>query len=82
MAQPTAKNQLKFDKILNDCCSAGPDAVKYIVNHAVLEAIFCVPQTLNSVSSVYLFMDVFQLWEKHIQLRIIIHVIKNLSFYS
>ena len=29
----------------------GPDAVKYIVNHAVLQAIFCVPQTLNSLLS-------------------------------
>ncbi|MBA0606140.1 hypothetical protein Godav_018651 [Gossypium davidsonii] len=28
----------------------GPDAVKYIVNHADVKAIFCVPQTLNSVS--------------------------------
>ncbi|PPS06355.1 hypothetical protein GOBAR_AA14298 [Gossypium barbadense] len=27
----------------------GPDAVKYIVNHADVKAIFCVPQTLNSV---------------------------------
>ncbi|XP_047310054.1 long chain acyl-CoA synthetase 6, peroxisomal-like isoform X2 [Impatiens glandulifera] len=27
----------------------GPDAVKYIVNHAVVEAIFCVPQTLNTL---------------------------------
>ncbi|KAI4342756.1 hypothetical protein MLD38_027341 [Melastoma candidum] len=25
----------------------GPDAVKYIVNHAAVQAIFCVPQTLN-----------------------------------
>ncbi|CAH2056726.1 unnamed protein product, partial [Thlaspi arvense] len=29
----------------------GPDAVKYIVNHAVVEAIFCVPQTLNILLS-------------------------------
>ncbi|CAN1280311.1 Long chain acyl-CoA synthetase 7, peroxisomal [Linum perenne] len=29
----------------------GPDAVKYIVNHAVVQAIFCVPQTLNSLLS-------------------------------
>ncbi|KAF9673918.1 hypothetical protein SADUNF_Sadunf10G0073800 [Salix dunnii] len=29
----------------------GPDAVKYIVNHAVVHAIFCVPQTLNSLLS-------------------------------
>ncbi|CAN0856680.1 Long chain acyl-CoA synthetase 7, peroxisomal [Linum grandiflorum] len=29
----------------------GPDAVKYIVNHAVVQAIFCVPQTLNSILS-------------------------------
>ncbi|KAK6265851.1 hypothetical protein QUC31_016688 [Theobroma cacao] len=28
----------------------GPDAVKYIVNHADVKAIFCVPQTLSSVS--------------------------------
>ncbi|KAJ8766303.1 hypothetical protein K2173_022362 [Erythroxylum novogranatense] len=27
----------------------GPDAVKYIVNHAEIQAIFCVPQTLNSL---------------------------------
>lgn len=30
--------------------SAGPDAVKYIVNHADIKAIFCVPSTLNIVS--------------------------------
>ncbi|XP_015888035.3 long chain acyl-CoA synthetase 6, peroxisomal [Ziziphus jujuba] len=29
----------------------GPDAVKYIVNHAVVQAIFCVPQTLNTLLS-------------------------------
>eukprot|EP00258_Populus_trichocarpa_P009355 XP_002315784.3 long chain acyl-CoA synthetase 6, peroxisomal isoform X1 [Populus trichocarpa] len=29
----------------------GPDAVKYIVNHAVVHAIFCVPQTLNMLLS-------------------------------
>ncbi|TQD97581.1 hypothetical protein C1H46_016841 [Malus baccata] len=29
----------------------GPDAVKYIVNHAVVQVIFCVPQTLNSLLS-------------------------------
>ncbi|CAK9142527.1 unnamed protein product [Ilex paraguariensis] len=29
----------------------GPDAVKYIVNHAVVEAIFCMPQTLNVLLS-------------------------------
>ncbi|KAJ7980067.1 Long-Chain Acyl-CoA Synthetase [Quillaja saponaria] len=29
----------------------GPDAVRYIVNHAVVEVIFCVPQTLNSLLS-------------------------------
>ncbi|KAF5952228.1 hypothetical protein HYC85_010172 [Camellia sinensis] len=27
----------------------GPDAVKYIVNHADIQAIFCVPETLTSV---------------------------------
>ncbi|XP_024038768.1 long chain acyl-CoA synthetase 7, peroxisomal isoform X2 [Citrus clementina] len=27
----------------------GPDAVKYVVNHAEIEAIFCIPQTLNTV---------------------------------
>ncbi|KAH9755060.1 Long chain acyl-CoA synthetase 7 (peroxisomal) [Citrus sinensis] len=26
----------------------GPDAVKYVVNHAEIEAIFCIPQTLNT----------------------------------
>ncbi|XP_026449977.1 long chain acyl-CoA synthetase 6, peroxisomal-like [Papaver somniferum] len=29
----------------------GPDAVKYIVNHAVVQAIFCVPETLHSMLS-------------------------------
>ncbi|PON76407.1 2,3-dihydroxybenzoate-AMP ligase [Parasponia andersonii] len=29
----------------------GPDAVKYVVNHADIQAIFCVPQTLNSLLS-------------------------------
>ncbi|XP_031276603.1 long chain acyl-CoA synthetase 6, peroxisomal-like [Pistacia vera] len=29
----------------------GPDAVKYIVNHACIQAIFCVPETLNSLLS-------------------------------
>ncbi|OMO61237.1 AMP-dependent synthetase/ligase [Corchorus capsularis] len=29
----------------------GPDAVKFIVNHADVKAIFCVPQTLNSLLS-------------------------------
>ncbi|KAM7485560.1 hypothetical protein LguiA_001569 [Lonicera macranthoides] len=29
----------------------GPDAVKYIVNHAILQAIFCVPQTLDILLS-------------------------------
>ncbi|CAI0466075.1 unnamed protein product [Linum tenue] len=29
----------------------GPDAVKYIVSHAALQAIFCVPETLNSLLS-------------------------------
>lgn len=29
---------------------AGPDAVKYIVNHADVQAIFCVTSTLNTVS--------------------------------
>ncbi|XP_062084757.1 long chain acyl-CoA synthetase 7, peroxisomal-like [Humulus lupulus] len=27
----------------------GPDAVQYVVNHADVQAIFCVPQTLNSL---------------------------------
>ncbi|PIA44855.1 hypothetical protein AQUCO_01700438v1 [Aquilegia coerulea] len=27
----------------------GPDASKFIVNHAVIQAIFCVPQTLNTM---------------------------------
>ncbi|ESR46569.1 hypothetical protein CICLE_v10000461mg [Citrus x clementina] len=29
----------------------GPDAVKYVVNHAEIEAIFCIPQTLNTLLS-------------------------------
>lgn len=29
----------------------GPDAVKYIANHAVVQVIFCVPETLNSILS-------------------------------
>jgi len=28
----------------------GPDAVQFIVNHATVEVIFCVPQTLSTVS--------------------------------
>jgi long-chain acyl-CoA synthetase len=28
---------------------AGPDAVQFIVNHATVEVIFCVPQTLSTV---------------------------------
>lgn len=30
--------------------TAGPDAVNYIVNHADVQAIFCLPQTLDIVS--------------------------------
>ncbi|KAJ4850760.1 Long chain acyl-CoA synthetase 7 peroxisomal [Turnera subulata] len=49
--------------IVDNACSAysfvsvplydtlGPDAVKYIVSHADVQAIFCVPQTLNSILS-------------------------------
>ncbi|KAI6692459.1 hypothetical protein NL676_020169 [Syzygium grande] len=29
----------------------GPDAVKYVVNHAAVQAIFCAPQTLNTLLS-------------------------------
>ncbi|KAK4802402.1 hypothetical protein SAY86_000605 [Trapa natans] len=29
----------------------GPDAVKYVVNHASIQAIFCAPQTLNTLLS-------------------------------
>ncbi|XP_022743477.1 long chain acyl-CoA synthetase 7, peroxisomal-like isoform X2 [Durio zibethinus] len=29
----------------------GPDAVKYVVNHSGIQAIFCVPQTLNNLLS-------------------------------
>ncbi|XP_044483371.1 long chain acyl-CoA synthetase 7, peroxisomal [Mangifera indica] len=29
----------------------GPDAVKYVINHAEIQAIFCVPQTLNMLLS-------------------------------
>ncbi|GLT28904.1 hypothetical protein SLA2020_038060 [Shorea laevis] len=29
----------------------GPDAVKFVVNHASIQAIFCVPQTLNTLLS-------------------------------
>lgn len=29
---------------------SGPDAVQFIVNHAAVEVIFCVPQTLSIVS--------------------------------
>lgn len=38
---------------LNMVFFAGPDAVKYIVNHAVVQVIYCVPETLNSVSLSY-----------------------------
>lgn len=37
---------------LSSFLSAGPDAVKYIVNHADVRAIFCVPTTLNTVSEI------------------------------
>lgn len=33
----------------------GPDAVKYVVNHADVQAIFCVPETLNTVSLIFAF---------------------------
>ena len=41
--------------LTSDCIisSAGPDAVQYVVNHADIQAIFCVPQTLNSVSLIF-----------------------------
>jgi long-chain acyl-CoA synthetase len=35
----------------------GPDAVKYIVSHAVVQVIFCAPQTLNSVSLIYILLN-------------------------
>ena len=35
------------------CSFAGPDAVKYVVNHSGIQAIFCVPQTLNTVSFIF-----------------------------
>lgn len=38
------------DLLIHGVSPAGPDAVKYIVNHASIQAIFCVPQTLNTVS--------------------------------
>ena len=37
----------------------GPDAVKFIVNHANVQAIFCVAETLNSVSSLIFGMSFF-----------------------
>lgn len=44
-------------KVLNvvNFVSVGPDAVKYIANHANIEAIFCVPNTLNTVSLFLIF---------------------------
>lgn len=41
--------------LTSDCIisSAGPDAVQYVVSHADIQAIFCVPQTLNSVSLIF-----------------------------
>ncbi|KAG6484973.1 hypothetical protein ZIOFF_053498 [Zingiber officinale] len=36
--------------------SAGPDAVQYIVNHASVEVIFCVPQTLSTLKPSYIFV--------------------------
>lgn len=42
---------------------SGPEAVKYIVNHAAVQAIFCVPQTLNIVSSQHDWLkDLIVLW--------------------
>ena len=37
----------------------GPDAVKFIVNHANVQAIFCVAETLNSVSSLICCLSYF-----------------------
>ncbi|XWS57539.1 hypothetical protein CRYUN_Cryun09bG0183200 [Craigia yunnanensis] len=31
----------------------GPDAVKYVTNHSGIQAIFCVPQTLNTASFIF-----------------------------
>lgn len=39
-------------------CSVGPDAVKYIVSHAVVQVIFCVPETLNVVSICEIFHNI------------------------
>lgn len=41
-------NLLNF--VTGFCLVPGPDAVKYIVNHADIQAIFCVPNTLSAVS--------------------------------
>lgn len=38
---------------------SGPDAVQFIVNHAAVEVIFCVPQTLSTVSFNYLSLSTF-----------------------
>lgn len=36
----------------------GPEAVKYIVSHAVVQVIFCVPETLNVVSICEIFHNI------------------------
>lgn len=41
-------NLLNF--VTGFCLVPGPDAVKYIVNHGDIQAIFCVPNTLSAVS--------------------------------
>lgn len=38
-----------FLKLLLNIYLAGPEAAKYITNHAALKAIFCMPQTLYNV---------------------------------
>ena len=43
---------------------SGPDAVQFIVNHAAVEAIFCVPQTLSIVSFNHFSLSTFVLVPK------------------
>jgi hypothetical protein len=45
-----------FIRVITSFCklSSGPDAVQFIVNHATVEVIFCVPQTLSAVRFQYL----------------------------
>ncbi|KAG5554775.1 hypothetical protein RHGRI_012361 [Rhododendron griersonianum] len=47
----TARSEIGSGLVYRGIPKASPDAVKYIVNHAVVQAIFCVPETLSILLS-------------------------------